>query len=220
MYQDNQDERCYGIAELAERAGVTRRTVRYYVQRGLLPTPLGTGRGPHYTPAHLQRLIHIRKLQENGVPLAEIATRLDAVPQTPASTPEAPPEHRTSLHVASPHVLPEGRGDSLTSPLRRRRRGEHGPLNWAPLAYARATQSQGETWMRFVLADGVELHVRASAASLQPSQLARLVETTRHTLGLQTAPDPSERSNIHERNAAQLSDDVAPGPDPTSGCTH
>src|SRR5215813_15543513 len=95
MHQDNQDERCYGIAELAERGGVTRRTVRYYVQRGLLPTPLGTGRGPHYTPAHLQRLIHIRQLQETGVPLAEVAARLDGVPQMPVSVPAAPLERST-----------------------------------------------------------------------------------------------------------------------------
>src|SRR5262249_33637575 len=138
MRQDNQDERCYGIEELAELGGVTRRTVRYYVQRGLLPTPLGTGRGPHYTAAHLERLIHIRKLQETGVPLAEVAARLDGVPQMPVSVPATPPER--------------------------------------------------STWMRFVLADGVELHVRAGAASVQPSQLARLVEATRYTLGLQTAP--------------------------------
>src|SRR5262245_47430903 len=103
MHQDNQGERCYGIEELAELGGVTRRTVRYYVQRGLLPTPLGTGRGPHYTAAHLERLIHIRKLQEVGVPLTEIATQLDGVPhgradslgarsdahQTPANLPVA-----------------------------------------------------------------------------------------------------------------------------------
>ena len=146
MSQDNQDERCYGIEELAELGGVTRRTVRYYVQRGLLPTPLGTGRGPHYTPAHLERLIHIRKLQETGVPLAEITARLDGVLQTPGSVPEVPPER--------------------------------------------------STWMRFVLADGVELHVRTGAASLQPSQLARLVEATRHTLGLQAAPHPSDKIQI------------------------
>ena len=170
MGQDNRDERCYGIKELAELGGVTRRTVRYYVQRGLLPTPLGTGRGPHYTPAHLERLIQIRKLQETGVPLAEITVRLDGVPQTPVSAPELPPER--------------------------------------------------STWMRFVLADGVELHVRAGAASFQPSQLARLVEAARQTLGLQTASHASGRSNSHERNAAQLSGDVAPGLDPTTGRTH
>jgi DNA-binding transcriptional MerR regulator len=60
MSQDNSDGRCYGIKELAEVGG-TRRTARYYVQRGLLPTPLGTGGGHHYTLAHLERLIHIRK---------------------------------------------------------------------------------------------------------------------------------------------------------------
>src|SRR5713101_5680023 len=104
MEHDNRDERCYGIEELAELGGVTRRTVRYYVQRGLLPTPLGTGRGPHYTPAHLQRLMHIRKLQETGVPLADIAARLDGVPQASVSAPEVLPERSTWMRF----VLVEG----------------------------------------------------------------------------------------------------------------
>jgi DNA-binding transcriptional MerR regulator len=170
MGQGNSDECYYGIKELAELGGVTRRTIRYYVQRGLLPTPLGTGRGPHYTPAHLERLIQIRQLQETGVPLAEVAARLDGVLQTPVSAPEVSPER--------------------------------------------------STWIRFVLAEGVELHVRAGAASFQPSQLARLVEAARLTLGLQTASHASGRSNSHERNAAQLSGDVESGLDPTAGRTH
>src|SRR5438552_17195221 len=108
MGQDNRDKCCYGIKELAELGGVTRRTVRYYVQRGLLPTPLGTGRGPHYTPAHLERLIHIRQLQESGVPLGELAARLNGTLQHPASAPGAPPELSTSLRASSQHVLPGG----------------------------------------------------------------------------------------------------------------
>ena len=185
MSQDNSDERCYGIKELAELGGVTRRTVRYYVQRGLLPTPLGTGRGHHYTPAHLERLIYIRKWQEAGVSLAEIAARLNGAPQTPVSAPEIPPARSTSLRMSSTSL-----------------------------------RLEGETWRRFVLADGVELHVRASAASCQPWQLARLVEAARLILGLQTASHPSGRSKSHERNAAQLPGDVEPRPDPTSGGTH
>jgi DNA-binding transcriptional MerR regulator len=35
----------YGIDELAELGGVSRRTVRYYVQEQLLPPPLGVGAG-------------------------------------------------------------------------------------------------------------------------------------------------------------------------------
>ena len=209
MSQDNRDERCYGIKELAELGGVTRRTVRYYVQRGLLPTPLGTGRGPHYTLAHLERLIHIRQMQETGVPLAEIAARFDGVAQMPVSAPEVSTERSTSH-------LPEGRAALNEAALRRRRRGERGPLNWAALP----TQSQGGTWIRFVLADGVELHVRAGAMHIQPEQLARLVEAAQQTLGLQTAPHPSARSNTHERDTTQLPGDIEPRPDPTPGRTH
>ena len=181
MGQDNRDERCYGIKELAELGGVTRRTVRYYVQRGFMPTPLGTGRGPHYTPAHLERLIQIRKLQEAGVPLAEIATRLDAVPQTPASASRAFSTHTAALVERSAFPATASvEGVQLNAPPSRRTSSTH-------------TLPAGGTWMRFVLADGVELHVRADAACLQPSQLARLVEATRQTLGLQSAPYPSER---------------------------
>ncbi len=63
----------YSIGELAELGGVSRRTVRYYVQRGLLEAPTGLGRGRHYTRRHLDTLIRVRKLQEAGYGLAEIA---------------------------------------------------------------------------------------------------------------------------------------------------
>ena len=62
----------YGIAELAELGGVTRRTVRYYIQENLLPTPLGVGRGKHYGREHLDRLLQVKALQERGQRLDEI----------------------------------------------------------------------------------------------------------------------------------------------------
>ncbi len=66
----------YAIGELSELGGVSRRTVRYYIQRRLLAAPTGVGRGRHYTQRHLDTLIRIRELQESGLPLAEIARRL------------------------------------------------------------------------------------------------------------------------------------------------
>ena len=50
------DDERYGIDEIAHLGGVSRRTVRYYVQQGLIPAPLGVGRGKHYGPEHLARL--------------------------------------------------------------------------------------------------------------------------------------------------------------------
>jgi DNA-binding transcriptional MerR regulator len=88
----SQEPPAYGPDELAERAGVSRRTVRYYVQRGLLPAPAGLGRGKHYGEAHLSRLIRIRELQEAGVPLERIAEQLDGhkpVLSRPAPSPQS-----------------------------------------------------------------------------------------------------------------------------------
>ena len=62
----------YAVGELAELGGVSRRTVRYYVQEGLLPAPFGVGRGRHYGPEHLDRLLRVKALQEAGRPLDEI----------------------------------------------------------------------------------------------------------------------------------------------------
>src|SRR5512137_291987 len=74
------ETRDYGIAELAKLGGVTRRTVRYYVQEGLLPAPLGVGRGRHYGPAHLEQLLRVKALQEEGCSLTDIRAILAGKP--------------------------------------------------------------------------------------------------------------------------------------------
>jgi DNA-binding transcriptional MerR regulator len=67
----------YAIGDLADLGGVSRRTVRYYVQEGLLPTPFGIGRGNHYGPEHLDQLLRVRSLQEAGHTLDEIRRALN-----------------------------------------------------------------------------------------------------------------------------------------------
>ena len=70
--------RTFSIGSLAEAAGVSRRAVRFYVQGELLESPVGLGRGAHYTEAHLARLMQIKSWQEQGVPLEAIRARLAA----------------------------------------------------------------------------------------------------------------------------------------------
>jgi DNA-binding transcriptional MerR regulator len=72
----------YSISELGDAAGVSRRTVRFYVQRGLLPPPEGLGRSACYTGRHLARLLQIKAWQEQGVPLEEIRARVSDAGQT------------------------------------------------------------------------------------------------------------------------------------------
>jgi DNA-binding transcriptional MerR regulator len=80
------------INELATRAGVTPRTIRYYVEQGLLPAP-ERGRPAEYTEDHVQRLDLIRRLKEQYLPLEEIRAmlgRLDRQEIAQVLAPSAP----------------------------------------------------------------------------------------------------------------------------------
>ncbi|MEU6402345.1 MerR family transcriptional regulator [Streptomyces sp. NPDC046985] len=69
------------IDELAARAGVTVRTVRFYSSRGLLPPPvLGPRRVGRYGPDHLARLALIEEMQQQGMTLAAIERHLRQLP--------------------------------------------------------------------------------------------------------------------------------------------
>ncbi len=74
------------IDELAGRAGVTVRTVRFYASRGLLPPPRLRGRLGLYGGDHLARLDLIRELQALGFTLTAIEQHLERIPH------DAPPE--------------------------------------------------------------------------------------------------------------------------------
>jgi DNA-binding transcriptional MerR regulator len=70
------DETRYAIGDLADLGGVSRRTVRYYVQERLLAAPYGVGRGNHYGREHLDQLLRVKALQEDGRTLDEIRDAL------------------------------------------------------------------------------------------------------------------------------------------------
>jgi DNA-binding transcriptional MerR regulator len=73
------NEQEYTIGELATLAGVTPRTIRYYVSIGLLPSPGQAGPGTRYGEGHLARMRLIRRLQREHLPLGEIAVRLEGL---------------------------------------------------------------------------------------------------------------------------------------------
>ncbi|MEU9956536.1 MerR family transcriptional regulator [Streptomyces sp. NPDC050982] len=70
------------VDELAARAGVTVRTVRFYGTKGLLPPPvIGPRRVGHYSQEHLSRLALIEELQHQGMTLAAIERYLQQLPE-------------------------------------------------------------------------------------------------------------------------------------------
>jgi DNA-binding transcriptional MerR regulator len=77
----------FSLEDLATLAAVPKRTVRYYIQLGLLERPVGETRGAHYLPSHLDALLRIRQLTEAGISLDRIREVLRGEP--PAVPPRA-----------------------------------------------------------------------------------------------------------------------------------
>jgi DNA-binding transcriptional MerR regulator len=162
----------YKIDELAKAAGVSPRTVRYYVQRGLLRAPEFKGRDTVYTGEHLLRLRGIKVLQERFLPLdaiqaelerlsareiEELVARKDARPRTVETIVYPPHQHPYRLPGANEPLVP--RVEIPVAP-RSPSRGARGPRR--------------EGLSRFTLAPGLELTL-ADDADADTAELAEEV---------------------------------------------
>lgn len=72
------------IGELAARSGVTVRTIRYYIEEGLLPDPPLRGKYGEFDESYLQRIQLIRRLKEERLVLPAIRQRLAEMGLLPA----------------------------------------------------------------------------------------------------------------------------------------
>lgn len=144
----------YRLSELADAAGVTPRTVRYYIAQGLLSSPGRLGAGTRYGSEHLDRLRLIRRLQDEGLSLSEIRDRLEP-PPTP--TP----------------MLADAGWAPLEPRLAMLRSSSAAPMAPAPPPMGRST------WERITLAPDLELHVRrphAGATRRMVDEIKALVD--------------------------------------------
>lgn len=65
-------DRQFSLDELCALTELPKRTIRYYIQLGLVARPLGETRAAHYTGAHLDQLLRIRAWSAAGVSLERI----------------------------------------------------------------------------------------------------------------------------------------------------
>jgi DNA-binding transcriptional MerR regulator len=166
----------YTLQQLADEAGVTPRTIRYYIAQGLLASP-GAGSGARYTDAHLDRLRVIRQLQRNHLPLAEIRKQLDRgsaleyvqsvlQPRAVLARPQEPPRPMAAMAMPSGPV-PQAPARFVGPPIVRPQ------LNQEP------DRSQ---WDRVSLSPDVELHVRRPLTRDQNRRVDRLISLARQLL--------------------------------------
>ena len=180
------------LSELTDAADVTPRTVRYYIQQGLLPAPSGVGPGAHYGPGHVSRLRLIRRLQREHLPLAEIRARLAPLSDAEVEGLLRTPQPRQMAESAVDYVRSLLGGDEgPTSGERPAPRAASAPpplprQEGAKLMFADASSAPGvprridrSQWERIELAPDIELHVRRPLSRHQNRQVERLVSLAR-----------------------------------------
>ena len=66
------EDRKFTIDEICALVEMNKRTVRYYIQKGLVDRPEGIGKGAFYSHSHLEQLLAIRKWKAAGLSLDRI----------------------------------------------------------------------------------------------------------------------------------------------------
>ena len=155
----------HSLQELCDLAGVTERTVRYYISQGLLPSP-GVGRGVRYGPEHLARLRLIRRHQEAFLPLAEIRARLEKMSQAQIQEEEGAASPQSASDYVQ-HLL--GR---RSAPAADPTKAQPSPLPPSPPPCS--------TWEHITLSPDLEIHIRrplTRTANRRTEQLVAFART-------------------------------------------
>jgi len=165
----------YTIGELARAAGVTRRTIHYYVAQGLLPPPQSGGRAASYTVKHLQRLELIRLLKQEFLPLHEIKALLDGLDdeavqsllsEKRAATPT--PARETAKEYLRALLHPPDR----SSPLLRQRAADRADILAAPLPPAQMPAERAGPFLKARIARGTAASYAPQAERQGPPEIA------------------------------------------------
>lgn len=95
-------DKTFTLDELCTLTDLTKRTVRYYMQLGLVDRPIGETRAAHYVSRHLDQLLRVKQLTDAGVSLERIGEVM-AGGETPVPIRQRRPgsiEVRSHLYVA------------------------------------------------------------------------------------------------------------------------
>lgn len=205
-------EPTFTITELASLAGVTPRTIRYYVSVGLLPAPDAAGRATRYGQEHLDRVRLVRRLQEQHLPLAEIRMRLAALdPGEVAASLAAPapaplgdaldyirsltqPSMHRAAEMRTPYLQEDAAPPEYSIPPAgpALRSAPSAPERWitserpAPATQTPPTTATTAMWERIPLGTDVELHVRRPLSRTANKRVERLI-----TIAKEILEDPS-----------------------------
>jgi len=182
------------IHQLADRVGVSIRTIRYYIAEGLLPPPEPRGRYATFNEEYRMRLELILKLKNTFLPLKEIRDRIAGLdpqqvremldqlgtgtPAQPVQVLDANPSQKmmvkeTPLGGALDYLATKMNAPRLEV-LQPDKVGRNVPPK--PSRAQRKQTPAAEHWQRIELAPGLEIHVRDAEEAVYQERIRQIVE--------------------------------------------
>ena len=187
----------YWISEIATLSGVSTRTIRYYIQEGLLPRPVVRGKYAVFTEEYVLRLQLIKVLKEAYLPLNKIRELLNILPEEQLqpllekfendpvkaleslqalpvfsnSTPQMERNQNRPIERENSAIdyIKQVRGQKIVRETAQSTYKKD--LMQAKIMTAEAENPVPEEWLRIPLVPGLEFHVRQPA----PAKVQRLV---------------------------------------------
>jgi DNA-binding transcriptional MerR regulator len=200
------------LQELAERSGIEARTIRSYIEKGLLPGAEVRGPKSYYSPEHLDclKIIQLLRLNDPATTLQEIRLLLQQLSPLQIRdiakgririgallrVPDSPAPPSTALEYLA--ALKQG-GGQLPAGKRRQAnsvRWSQGSVDPAQTLVAQlvealrrlveATSATGsarrQSWYRFEITPDVELSVRGEFHDEHLAQFQQIADLLRHAL--------------------------------------
>jgi DNA-binding transcriptional MerR regulator len=201
MYHRRVSEESYSLSELADAAGIEARTIRSYIERGLLSGPRARGRGATYSKEHLSRLQVIGSLRRArpNMGLGEIRIFLQGLNPDQihnlaggsiSATARAIDEYVHSEDLHAQNLAPEDDADETTGRIDWERSAAK--LTGAERLVCLLRQLTGltpptpsskvEGWNRIAVTPDVELSIRADFDADQLAAFRELADLLRYLL--------------------------------------
>ncbi|BCY16842.1 MAG: MerR family transcriptional regulator [Chloroflexi bacterium] len=189
-------EEQYQISELANITGHTVRTIRYYMDEGLLPQPVIQGRYAYFGDSYIPRLKLIQRLKDAYLPLREIRRILDSLNDEQIKD-YAEKDDLSELGVSAlipPATLGAvGYIESVLKNQNRERIRESqnrqsflsSKSNAVTNDSGRSSnrlEKEGTQWRRIELRKGIELHIDERTMSMEGDKLLSIIEHFKRVL--------------------------------------
>jgi len=185
----NKDKEKYTIDDLSELTGHSRRTIRYYIQEGLVDSPAGRGKGGFYFEKHLSQLRLIKNLQEKGMSLSSISKYMEQGKEDKEKL-----NNKSANYKMSDEAFPGARQRSDMMKMKMDKDSikeafynENKKLNYKTLhfldPYALPPRSKREVWVKHEIAPGLEINIKRDLEKKQKRKIDDIIRVAREILG-------------------------------------